>query len=418
MSKKQWFLTFFSIKRKIFKKSFLISNVILLILLSVALNIDTIIKSFGGDFEESYTIYYTDELDESTFGTFKVGMQNGIFDIENDPIILNESYELQEGDEYIVVVELNEDMTARVESNDLISPTVYAAITGTLDSIKLQLTALRLELSNEDVLALRSSVIIERIVINDEGATEIKGLIEEGLSVIIVFPLFLGLIMIIQMIGLEIFDEKSTKAMEVIMSNVDPKTHLKSKVFAANIFSIIQFTLIAIYSALGMGLRNIISRFNVPQIDIDIASYAKELIPVFGIIIVLYFITNILYSLVMAILASTANEMDDYQKIISPLMILMLIGFYVAVFSSVIEGATFTKIMAFIPFFSLMIVPGLFASGQIGIGAVVIIVGIMIIFTCLVYIIGVPIYKQSVLDYSTDSVFKRLIKNIKNSLNK
>jgi ABC-2 type transport system permease protein len=415
MNKKQWFLTFFSIKRKIFKKSFVISNIVLLILISVAANMDTIIKSFGGDFEEAYTIYYVDELENDTFPVFEAGLSNGFLEIENELIIINDTYELKEDDAYVVVVTLNEDMTAMIESNDLISNSVYAAITGSLDSIKLQMTAVRLDLSNEDIMDLRSGVPVDRVVINDEGASEIGGLIEEGLSVLIVMPLFFGLIMIIQMIGLEIFDEKSTKSMEVIMSNVDPKTHLKSKMYAANLFSLLQFGLILAYGAFGAGLRSVVSSFNMPQVDIDVAGFAKDLVPVFGIVIVLYIVTNILYSMVMAILASTANEVDDYQKIISPLMILMVVGFYTAIFSPLIEGATFTKIMAFIPFFSLMIVPGLFAGGQIGIGMVFTIMGVMIVFTYLVYRIGVPIYKQSVLDYSTDNVFKRLISNIKRS---
>jgi len=415
MNKKQWFLTFFSLKRKIFKKSFIISNVVIFILISIAANMDSIIKSFGGDFEEPYTIYYVDDLESNAYDVFEAGLSNGFLDIENELFIYNETHELSPDDENVVVVELKSDMVATIESNDLISNSVYAAITGSLDSIKLQLTAIRLDLSGEDIIDLRTGVAIDRVVINDEGASEIQGLIEEGLSVLIVMPLFFGLIMIIQMIGLEIFDEKSTKSMEVIMSNVDPKTHLKSKMFAANLFSLLQFSLIIAYGAFGAGLRGFASRFDVPQVDIDIAGTAADLLPVFGLVIVLYIITNILYSTVMAILASTANEVDDYQKIISPLMILMLVGFYTAIFSPLIEGATFTKIMAFIPFFSLMIVPGLFAGGQIGVGMVSIILGVMVVFTYIVYRLGVPIYKQSVLDYSTDNVFKRLLSNIKRS---
>ncbi len=415
MNKKQWFLTFFSLKRKIFKKSFIISNIVLFILISIAANMDSIIKSFGGDFEEPYTIYYVDDLESNAYDVFEAGLSNGFLDIENELFIYNETHELSPDDENVVVVELKSDMVATIESNDLISNSVYAAITGSLDSIKLQLTAIRLDLSGEDIIDLRTGVAIDRVVINDEGASEIQGLIEEGLSVLIVMPLFFGLIMIIQMIGLEIFDEKSTKSMEVIMSNVDPKTHLKSKMFAANLFSLLQFSLIIAYGAFGAGLRGFASRFDIPQVDIDIAGTATDLLPVFGLVIVLYIITNILYSTVMAILASTANEVDDYQKIISPLMILMLVGFYTAIFSPLIEGATFTKIMAFIPFFSLMIVPGLFAGGQIGVGMVSIILGVMVVFTYIVYRLGVPIYKQSVLDYSTDNVFKRLISNIKRS---
>lgn len=415
LNKKQWFLTFFSLKRKIFKKSFIISNVVLLLLVTIFTNIDSIIRSFGGDFEESYTIYYNDDLEETNFELFNLALSNGFLEIENELFIYHESHDLLEDEDNTVVVFMNSDLTATIKTNELISTQVYTSITGALDAIKLENTVSRLDLTEQDIIDLRTPVLIDRIVVNDEDATELQGLIAEGLSVIIVMPLFFGLIMIIQMIGLEIFDEKSTKSMEVIMSNVDPKTHLKSKMFAANIFSLIQFGLIISYGLFGAGVRGVISRLSLPQVDLDIASYAKDLSSTFVLVIVLYILTNILYSMVMAILASTANEVDDYQKIISPLMILMVVGFYTAIFSPFFEGALFIKVMAFIPFFSLMIVPGLFASGQIGVGVVATIILIQAIFAYVIYRVGVPIYKQSVLDYSTDNVYKRLIKNIKNS---
>lgn len=413
MNKKQWFLTTFSLKRKIFKKSFVVSNIILLILISLAANIDSIIRSFGGDFEEAYTIYYTDEFDQATYSTFEQTLDGGFIELENEVTIYNESYEITEEDSNVVVVHFKDSLEATITSNQLIGTALYNGITTALDGIKLQITAAELNLTPEDIVNLQTGVPIERVVLEDEGSTEIQGLIQEGMGVIIVMPLFFGLIMIIQMIGLEIFDEKSTKSMEVIMSNVDPKTHLKAKIIAANLFSLIQFALIVSYGLFGAGLRGVASRMSIPQVNFDLSSYASEISSIIILVVVLYFITNFLYSMVMAILASTANEVDDYQKIISPLMILMVVGFYTAIFSPLFDGATFAKIMAFIPFFSLMIVPGLYAGGNISLGLVMVIIGIMLLFTYLIYRIGVPIYKQSVLDYSTDNVFKRLISNIK-----
>ena len=43
-------------------------------------------------------------------------------------------------------------------------------------------------------------------------------------------------VFLIQFIGTEINDEKSTKSMEIIISNVSPKTHFASKIIANNLF--------------------------------------------------------------------------------------------------------------------------------------------------------------------------------------
>ena len=54
------------------------------------------------------------------------------------------------------------------------------------------------------------------------------------------------------MIGGEICEEKTTKSMEIIISNVSPKTHLLSKVVASNVFIIIQGLLLVLYSIVGI----------------------------------------------------------------------------------------------------------------------------------------------------------------------
>ena len=48
------------------------------------------------------------------------------------------------------------------------------------------------------------------------------------------------IIFLVQMIGAEVNEEKTTKSMEIIISNVSPKTHFLSKVLSSNLFVIIQ----------------------------------------------------------------------------------------------------------------------------------------------------------------------------------
>jgi len=52
------------INKKINTKWFKIINLILLILIPVILNIDTVIKVFGGDFDDPITVYVVDPSDK------------------------------------------------------------------------------------------------------------------------------------------------------------------------------------------------------------------------------------------------------------------------------------------------------------------------------------------------------------------
>ena len=56
---------------------------------------------------------------------------------------------------------------------------------------------------------------------------------------IITMPLFMLIIFLVQMIGAEVNEEKTTKSMEIIISNVSPETHFLAKVLSSNLFVII-----------------------------------------------------------------------------------------------------------------------------------------------------------------------------------
>ena len=77
MTNKLKFLTRISLDKKIRTKWFLIANVIFAILIIGLINIDSVIKLFGGDFDDTQEILVIDEV--GSFDMFKL-----IFD-ETDP---------------------------------------------------------------------------------------------------------------------------------------------------------------------------------------------------------------------------------------------------------------------------------------------------------------------------------------------
>ena len=70
MTNKLKFLTKISLNKKIKTKWFLIANLLFAILIIGLLNIDYVIKIFGGDFEETQEILVIDEV--GVFDNFKV----------------------------------------------------------------------------------------------------------------------------------------------------------------------------------------------------------------------------------------------------------------------------------------------------------------------------------------------------------
>ena len=56
MNKKFWYLTKVSLKKKIGSKWFIATNIILALVILAIININSIVKFFGGDFSEKLTI--------------------------------------------------------------------------------------------------------------------------------------------------------------------------------------------------------------------------------------------------------------------------------------------------------------------------------------------------------------------------
>ena len=80
---------------------------------------------------------------------------------------------------------------------------------------------------------------------------------------IIILPFFMLTVFLVQMIGAEINDEKTTRGMEIIISNVSPKVHFFSKVLAGNIFVLLQGSLLIIYFLIGLLVRYILGSGNI-----------------------------------------------------------------------------------------------------------------------------------------------------------
>ena len=75
MNKKLWFLTKRSLNKKIKTKWFLIANLIFFILIIGIANIDSVIRVFGGDFNEKAEILVIDNV--NVFNQFKENYEKG-----------------------------------------------------------------------------------------------------------------------------------------------------------------------------------------------------------------------------------------------------------------------------------------------------------------------------------------------------
>lgn len=434
MNKKLWYLTRLSLNKKIKSKWFVVANIIILIVLIGILNIDYIIKLFGGDFDKFTNIlvvdntnYVYDDLENIYNESSKY-----IEDIKNSTITLSDktTEELKEDlKDKDIILEINNDndnfINAKVIVNGSVDTIIYQFITTSINQVKTNVALNSYGIDKDTMNLIEKSVDIEKININeDKKDDDLTNLALGVIFPIVILPVFLLVTYLVQMIGSEINEEKSTKSMEIIISNVSPEVHFLSKLISSNTFVLFQGLLMIIYSLFGGLLRLILSGGNVLSSNnevlseitdtisrLDILSKLSNAIPLTLILIIVTFIA---YSLLSGILASMTTNMEDFQQLQTPIMVISLLGFYLSMASSMFDGSVFIRIMSYLPFISLFLSPALFLVGQITLIDVSISVLVMVVLIFLLYKYGLKIYKVGILNYSSSDLWKKIFKAIKN----
>ena len=435
MKNKLLYLTKQSLYRKIKSKWFLIVNMILSVLIISLINIDSIINFFGGDFNKPIEVIVIDNTNESydmladTLNSNK-SLINDIkkYEIKKyEKNIEDAKKEIKDTDNILIVLN-NDDknyMNAKIISNEYIDTIFYQTITNCINSTK-QFNLLRKSnIDIEELEKINTPIKIERIYLEEDknSKEENMNIIMNTIFPIIILPFFMLSIFLIQMIGAEINDEKSTRGMEIIISNVSPKTHFFSKIIAGNLFVFIQSLILFLSLTIGLIIRKNISTNSIINFgDFDLSKIIDTLTQV-GIIdrlyiiipisIILFILSFFAYSLLAGILSSMTTNLEDYQQLQSPIMIISVIGYYLAVMASLFNGSIFIKIMSYVPFISALLSPSLLIMGDITLIDVFISISLLCITIFILIKYGLKIYKVGILNYSSNKLWKKMFKAIK-----
>lgn len=440
MRSKLNYLISVSFKRKVKTKWFLVANILLALAIVLVINIDSVISFFGGDFDEKTKVYVVDNADAYDIFNEQLATTSSILNgdkessyeiIKSDKSIdeLSDMIKTDDKEKDSIILEFSKDndnyLKAKMTTKDYLSYTNTSLLTSAINNTKVSLAILNSGIPVEILNNIYSEVNIERIYLEDNKNSD-----EENMSMImttvfpvLILPIFMLTIFIVQMVGAEVNDEKSTRGMEIIISNVSPKTHFFSKIIASNLFVLLQSILLILFGAVGLFIRNKVGGADITggigNTVSDIlgkflnSSIGANLIYIIPLALVLTVLTFIAYSALAAILASMTTNIEDFQQLQTPIMLISLAGYYLAIMAGVFEGATFIKVLSYVPFISAILSPSLLVLGQIGVIDVIISIVLIIITNYLLIKYGLKIYKVGILNYSSKDLWKKMFKALK-----
>lgn len=428
MKSKFGYLIKYSLKKKINTKWFKVVNILLCLLLVFIINMDSVINFFGGDFNEKDKIYVVDNA--GSYNSFSNYLQTlaesldlGEYEVILDNTVLNNKDELD--DKVVVVINRNatDFIDSEIVSFDTVSRSTYEVIVNSLNAVKSEMVLQTSGMSADEIARLTSPVSITETVLNEDAKdNQTKEMLSGVVTTVVIVPFFILIVTMVQMLGAEINDEKTSRGMEVIISSVPAKMHFASKVLAALSYVLIQGGLLFLYGFLGVMIRKVM----VSGSDAGIGGMFSETIEmlnnagVFDLLlkgaiplIILFIVSFALYAVVSAVLASMTTNNEDFQQLQTPLMIIMLVGYYVALMAVVFDGAVFINVLAFVPMLSVMIAPTLYLLGEMSLVALTLTTLVTIVATYIIYHYGLRIYKVGILNYSSSKLWKKMFKSLK-----
>ena len=425
MNKKFWYLTKVSLKKKIGSKWFIATNIILALVIIAIININSIVKFFGGDFSHNLTIYAVDNAGvyDVFKGTIEALDEDNLLEIKRGESSKEELSKNLKDNEVIVV--LNEDdkeyLKSEIISNETIDNGLYQIIISSLNSSKSTLGMIKSNVSPEILASISSPATVERTILSDQGSVdENMTIVMNSVFPTLILPFFMLVVFLVQMVGGEICEEKTTRSMEIIISNVSPKMHLFSKVLASNIFVITEGALLIVFAFIGLLINKYVTGTSALGLisslvgNLDLSILKDKLLVLIPAALILMLLSFLAYAILSGVLASMTVNIEDFNQLQTPVMLISVVGYYLSISASLFNGSILIHVLSYVPFLSAFLSPTLYIIGEVSLLDIIISIIIMILFIYIILKKGLKVYKNGILNYSTDKVWDRFKKSIKN----
>ncbi len=226
---------------------------------------------------------------------------------------------------------------------------------------------------------------------------------------IMIFALYMVILLYGQMVATNVATEKSSRAMEVLITSADPTSMMFGKVLASCLAGLIQ--LIVVFGS-GFLLFNLNKSYWADNMVIN--SIFDMPLSLLIYMLVFFILGFFIYAFMFGAIGSTASKLEDINTSTMPVMLLFIIGFMVVVYSMSGGGvdSTLMKICSFVPFTSPMAMFTRIAMSTVPFYEIALSIAILILSTAGIGILSAKIYRVGVLLYGTTPKISSVLKSV------
>ncbi|HEV7188173.1 MAG TPA: ABC transporter permease [Blastococcus sp.] len=205
-----------------------------------------------------------------------------------------------------------------------------------------------------------------------------------GIAVIGIIVLYTLLILMSQFVAQGVVEEKSTRVVELLLSTMKPWQLLAGKVIGLGLLGLAQIVAIAVVGVAG-------------ALVFDLVSLPGQLIGTVLSVVAWFVLGYAFYASLFAAAASLVSRQEDLAGVITPMSMVLVVGFFVALQAASNPTGPLAVITSFVPGLSPLVMPVRMAAGGVAWWGVVLAVVIQLAATALVVRLGGRIYAGALL---------------------
>ena len=227
---------------------------------------------------------------------------------------------------------------------------------------------------------------------------------------IMIFALYMVILLYGQMIATNVATEKSSRAMELLITSANPVSMMFGKVMASCIAGASQ--ILAVFGSALLFYSLSRGQWGDNPVIASIFGMPGDLLVYMLVFFVLGFL---IYAFLFGAIGSTASKLEDINTSSMPVTLVFVFAFLVVMFSmsSGNVDSMLMKVCSFVPFTSPMAMFTRLAMSTVPWYEVAVSISVLVISVCAVGVLAAKIYRVGVLMYGTPPKLSAIIKALK-----
>lgn len=409
-----WTVASFTMKEMIKRKSFIISNLVIFLIIIIGFNVPNLLNMITESDEEVSGTDIILLVDENNIYEGKLETLNEM-ELGKKFKVQQEVPTKEELKQKIDEEEIYGAMIIKKQDNQIMISYVVdsmgmgdgpSEVVEVLSQLYKDIQIGKLGLTQEQLLSLTPTFGMDVIETNENPAS---GNIFAIMLLSIV--LFYAIYFCAYQVSSSITTEKTSKIMETLVTSTTPRTIVLGKTIGIGIVGLIQVASIIIVSVI---CCNVFLDSDLLSNIIDVS----KITPILAILTIVYFILGYaIYSLLYALTGSTVSKPEDINSANGPVAILAVIGFYLSYFSMMNPTSEINVFASLFPFSAPFSMPFRVMMGTATPIQIALSIGIMLVSIIVIANISIKIYSSAILNYGTKMSIKDIFKIYRNKDN-